>query len=307
MSSVANLKSVTDLQYVALAVPDLAAERRFFSDVWGLTEVADSDGMVYFAAEGSAHPFVIRLRHDADKKTDLIGFSAASREDVDAIFAQVQRAGGKIIADPAPVDGRSGTYAFRFFDPDGRAMEVACGAVPRNARLLEAGEAIPIGLSHVVFHSPDHKGLALFFERALGFRLSDWLGEFMVFLRCNRAHHRLAILPGPPALNHVAFDVSSIDELMRGLARMHQNGVRLQWGPGRHTAGNNTFSYYETPNGNAVEYTSDLEEVDDESWVPQTYAMSPSTTDQWGTGRIITGNVPHAQMSADKGLWQVPA
>ena len=58
---------------------------------------------------------------------------------------------------------------------------------------------------------------------------------------------------------------------MRGLARMHENGIKLSWGPGRHTAGNNTFSYFITPNGNAVEYTSDLEEVDEDTWQPQTY------------------------------------
>jgi len=298
---------VTDLQYVALAVPDLAAERAFFGEKWGLIEVAERDGNVYFAAEGSSHPYVIRLRQDTEKKTDLVSFSAASPEDVDAIFEQVKTAGAKIIAEPAEVDSLAGDYAFRFFDPDGRAMEVVTGGQPRPHRKLERGEAIPVGISHVVFHSPKHRELAEFYQRALGFRLSDWIGEFMVFLRCNPAHHRIAILPGPPALNHVAFDVSSIDEMMRGLARMHENGIKLQWGPGRHTAGNNTFSYFETPNGNAVEYTSDLEEVDDETWVPQTYAPTPAITDQWGTGRIITGNVPHAEMNPDKGLWQVPA
>jgi 2,3-dihydroxy-p-cumate/2,3-dihydroxybenzoate 3,4-dioxygenase len=299
--------SVTDLQYVALAVPDLASERKFFGEAWGLAEVPSDDGCAYFAAEGSPHPFVIKLRQDPEKKTDLIGFSAASREDVDAIFAQVQAAGAKIISSPAETASMAGDYAFRFFDPDGRAMEVITGGHPRAHRKLEKGEAIPIGISHVVFHSPKHGELAEFYQQALGFRLSDWIGGFMVFLRCNPAHHRVAILPGPPALNHVAFDVSSVDEMMRGLARMHENGVKLQWGPGRHTAGNNTFSYFETPNGNAVEYTSDLEEVDDQTWVPQVYEPTPAITDQWGTGRIITGNVPHAEMTPDKGLWQVPA
>jgi 2,3-dihydroxy-p-cumate/2,3-dihydroxybenzoate 3,4-dioxygenase len=298
---------VSDLHYVALAVPDLAAERSFFGDTWGLVETGQEDGKHYFAAEGSAHPFVIRLREDSEKKTDLIGFSADSRADVDALFDQVKDAGAKIISEPGPAEGPAGGYAFRFFDPDGRAIEVICDTAKRQHRALAKGEAIPTGLSHVVLHSPDHKGLAEFYQKALGFRLSDWIGEFMVFLRCNAAHHRLAILPGPPALNHVAFDVSSVDEMMRGLARMHEKGIKLQWGPGRHTAGNNTFSYFETPNGNAVEYTSDLEEVDDEAWVPQTYAPTPAITDQWGTGRIITGNVPHAEMSPDKGLWQVPA
>lgn len=298
---------VSDLQYVGLAVPDIAAERAFFAHTWGLVEVGEQDGKIYLAAEGSPHPFVIRLRQDPEKKTDLIGFSADSRADVDALFQQVKAAGAKIISDPAPAEGPAGGYAFRFFDPDGRAIEVICDAQKRQHRTLAKGEAIPVGLSHVVFHSPNHRGLAEFYEKALGFRLSDWIGEFMVFLRCNPAHHRLAILPGPPALNHVAFDVSSVDEMMRGLARMHEKGIKLQWGPGRHTAGNNTFSYFETPNGNAVEYTSDLEEVDEDTWVPQTHAPTPSITDQWGTGRIITGNVPHAEMTPDKGLWQVPA
>jgi len=301
------MAAVTDLHYVALAVPDLAAERQFFSETWGLTEVGEVDGKVYFAAEGSPHPFVIRLRQDAGKKTDLISFSAASRADVDALFAQVKQAGAKVIAEPGPAEEPSGGYAFRFFDPDGRAIEVICDIDRRPHRTLAKGEAIPTGLSHVVLHSPDHAGLARFYQDVLGFRLSDWIGQFMVFLRCNPAHHRLAILPGPPALNHVAFDVSSVDELMRGLARMTEKGVKLSWGPGRHTAGNNTFSYYLTPNGNAVEYTSDLEEVDEATWQPTTYEFSPAITDQWGTGRIIPGNVPHAEMKPDAGLWQVPA
>lgn len=299
--------SVTDLHYVALAVPDLAAEREFFSDAWGLTEVGEEAGKVYFAAEGSPHPFVVRLRQDAEKKTDLIGFAAGSRAEVDALFEQVKAAGAKVISEPAAAEGPAGGYAFRFFDPDGRAIEVICDTRQRAHRSLAKGEAIPVGLSHIVLHTPDIRKLEAFYREALGFRLSDWIGEFMVFLRCNAAHHRLAILPGPPALNHVAFDVSSVDELMRGLARLHEKGVKLSWGPGRHTAGNNTFTYYLTPNGNAVEYTSDLEEVDEATWQPTVYEATPAITDQWGTGRILTGNVPHAEMTPDKGLWQVPA
>ncbi|NIJ07308.1 2,3-dihydroxy-p-cumate/2,3-dihydroxybenzoate 3,4-dioxygenase [Sphingomonas vulcanisoli] len=298
---------VTDLHYVAHAVPDLAAERKFYGETWGLTEVGEEDGKIYFAAEGSPHPFVIRLRQDDEKKTDLIGFSAASKADVDAVFAQAVAAGAKPISEPGPAEGPAGGYAARFFDPEGRAIEVICDTKQRVHRTLARGEAIPIGLSHIVLHSPNHKALLKFYEDAMGFRVSDWIGEFMVFLRCNAAHHRLAIMPGPPALNHVAFDVNGVDELMRGLARLTQAGVTLNWGPGRHTAGNNTFSYYITPNGTAVEYTSDLEDVDEATWEAKTYEMKPGIVDQWGTGRIIPGNVPHVTADADKGLWCVPA
>jgi catechol 2,3-dioxygenase-like lactoylglutathione lyase family enzyme len=298
---------VTDLQYIAHAVPDLAAERKFYGETWGLTEVGEENGTVYFAAEGSEHPFVISLRQDAEKKTDLIGYSAASRADVDAIYAQALAAGAKPITEPCPATGKAGGYAARFFDPDGRAIEIVCDAQKRAARTLNVGEAIPVGLSHIVLHSPDMNSLLKFYEDALGFRLSDWIGKFMVFVRCNSVHHRLAIMGGKPALNHVAFDVSSVDEMMRGLGRLTAEGVKLSWGPGRHTAGNNTFTYYLTPNGNAVEYTSDLEEIDEATWTPTTFEMRGDIVDQWGTGRIIMGNVPHVTMEADNGLWQVPA
>ena len=69
---------VSDLHYVGLAVPDIAAERAFFAQTWGLVEVSEQDGKIYFAAEGSPYPFVIRLRQDDEKKTDLIGFAADS-------------------------------------------------------------------------------------------------------------------------------------------------------------------------------------------------------------------------------------
>ncbi len=101
-------------------------------------------------------------------------------------------------------------------------------------------------------------------RRARLSRVSDWLGDFMCFLRCNDAHHRIAMLPGPPCLNHVAYDML---ERRRHDARRQPAAARrastCSWGPGRHTAGNNTFSYFITPNGFAVEYTAELEEVDE--------------------------------------------
>lgn len=298
--------SVIDLHYVALAVPDFDAERKFFGGAWGLEEVAEQDGKVYFAAAGSPYPYVIRLRQDAEKKTDLIGFLAASTADVDAIYAQALAAGAKAIAAPGPSTAPGGGYAARFFDIDGHAIEIITGNAQRTPRTVEPGEAIPTGLSHVVLHSPDIPKLANFYEEVLGFKLSDWIAQFMIFMRCNPAHHRIAILRGQaPALNHIAFSVNTVDDLMRGLARLTSAGVKLFWGPGRHTAGNNTFSYYNSPNGNAVEYTSDLEDIDDLTWIPKTYPMSPAITDRWGTGRLLNNEPPHT-MGADKGLWVVP-
>jgi catechol 2,3-dioxygenase-like lactoylglutathione lyase family enzyme len=296
---------VTELRYVGLALPEFDNERKFCAELWGLKEVALEGDLAYFAAEGSPHQYVLRLRRNNDRRMDLCGFAAATRADVDALHQQVIAAGAKIISAPAPLTSPGGGYGFRFFDPDGRTLEISSDVAERPFRQLAKNEAIPTGLSHVVFHSPTHKETTKFYEEALGFRVSDWLSEFMVFLRCNQWHHRLAFLPGPAGLNHVAFDVSEVDDLMRGIGRMVQNDIHLQWGPGRHTAGNNTFSYFTTPGGNVFEYTSDLEEVDDDNWEATTYAMAPEITDQWGTGRL-TGGGGHQRPDPDPALWQAP-
>jgi hypothetical protein len=126
--------------------------------------------------------------------------------------------------------------------------------------------------------------MAKFFTDVLGFRISDWLGDFMCFLRCNSAHHRIALLPGPPCLNHVAYDMLSVDDMMRGVGRLKKRGTDIRWGPGRHTAGNNTFSYFTTPNEFAVEYTADLDEVDFEGHQHKIHDPAPQIMDQWGIG-----------------------
>ncbi|RYD29374.1 MAG: oxidoreductase [Lysobacteraceae bacterium] len=296
---------VSEIRYVGYAVDDLDAERKFYGDVWGLREVPSDDGLVYFAAEGTSEHHVVRLRQDATKRIDLIAWATSSRDDVDTLFEQVKAAGSKIVAEPHDLTSPGGGYGFRFFDPNGMTIEISSDVATGPSRDLKRGEGIPVKISHVVMHAPDHKATVAFYEKVLGFRVSDWLGDFMCFMRCNEWHHRLAFLPGPPSLNHVAYDVLTVDDMMRGIARLKRNETDIRWGPGRHTAGNNTFSYFTTPAEFAVEYTSELEQVDDDTWEATVHVPGPDTMDQWGTG--VGG--PHAmpKPSADAGLFQAPA
>ncbi len=296
------MSRVTEIRYVGLAVPDLEAERRFYADKWGLREVAERDGLVYFAADGHDELYVLRLRQAEDRRVDVIALAAASDADVDALFAKVEAAGCRIVHPPRPLATLGGGYGFRFFSPDGLPFEISSGVERGQAREIPPRAAIPIRISHIVLHSPDHKAAAQFFVDVLGFRVSDWLGDFMVFLRCNEWHHRIALLPGPPCLNHVAYDLANVDEMMRGIARLRADGVEIRWGPGRHTAGNNTFSYFVTPNGFAVEYTAELERVDDATWQPTVYEPGPGIMDQWGIGVGGPKTMPPAE--PDKGLFQ---
>jgi len=293
---------VTDIRSVGYAVPDLAAERAFYRDQWKLIEVGEQNGMVHFAAEGDSEGYVVRLRQADAKRVDVIGLAADTRADVDALHEKAAAAGCKIIFVPRELTTLGGGYGFRFFSPDGLPFEVSSDVAAREPRVLSRWEGVPQKISHIVLHSPDHKAMVQFFVDVLGFKVSDWLGDFMCFLRCNSAHHRLAILPGPPCLNHVAYDMLSVDDMMAGISRLKQKGTDIRWGPGRHTAGNNTFSYFTTPAGFAVEYSSELEEVDFDAHEAKVHTAGPRLMDQWGIGVGGPHTMPHPE--ADAGLFQ---
>ena len=293
---------VSDIRYVGYGVTDLEVERKFYAETWGLREVGEKDGMLHFAAQGDDELYVVRLRASDRKQIDIIAFAAGSRDDVEQLHQQVVDAGCRIVFAPRDLNTLGGGYGFRFFSPDGLPFEISSDVQTGPSRTLARWEGVPQKISHIVLHSPKHKEAVQFFTDVLGFRVSDWLGDFMCFLRCNEWHHRLAFLPGPPCLNHVAYDVASVDDMMRGISRLKQDDIPIQWGPGRHTAGNNTFSYFVSPGGFIVEHTSELEKVDDDTRVAQVHKPSATTMDQWGIGVGGPQTMPHPE--PDSGLFQ---
>lgn len=231
---------ITHLRHVDLAVPDFARQRAFYGTTWGLTEVANDSGVAFFAAEGSPEQYIVRIREDERKRMDLVAFGAASPVAVDELHGRLGRAGVQLIGEPGVLDTPGGGYGFRFFDPDGRVVEVSADVETRAHRRIEEREAIPVRLSHCVVNSQDPEGLRDFYVRHLGFRLTDTLysthmGDLMYFLRCSPLHHSFAIARGPHvSLHHASFEMRGVEEYMRGTGRALRAGTRLTWGPGRH-------------------------------------------------------------------------
>ena len=113
------MSRVTEIRYVGYGVADLAAERQFYAGKWCLTEIAEVDGLVYFAAAGSDERYVVRLREDPANRIDVIAFAADTRDDVNALFAKVEAAGCRTIFAPRALDGLGGA------EEGGRAEEPA--------------------------------------------------------------------------------------------------------------------------------------------------------------------------------------
>jgi catechol 2,3-dioxygenase-like lactoylglutathione lyase family enzyme len=309
-----NERLITHLRHVDLAVPDYDKQFEFYTTMWGLEPTVTDDGIAFLAAAGSPEQYSVRLRHATEKRLDLIAFGAATPADVDAMAAQLGADGVQLVSEPGKMQTPGGGYGFRFFDNDGRTVEVSADVEVRAHRKVEAGEAVPVKLSHVVINSPDPEATVAFYSKHLQFALSDTLmhprmGEMMWFLRTNRYHHSLAVARGPHvALHHTSFEMRGIDEYMRGTGRLLRAGVEKVWGPGRHLAGNNTFSYFLDPHGNTIEYTTELEQLDEDTWHPHLYDFSdPMVSDQWGTANPMNEFVARQSFNdPDRGVFVAP-
>jgi len=303
----AAFRPITHLRHVGIGVPDYGKALEFYKNLWGLQPVADDSGVTFFATPADPEQYILRVRQDQDKRLDLIAFGVNSPEEVDELARRLAVGGITLDREPGKLDTPGGGYGVRFFDPDGRLVEVSAGVAQKPFRELEERESVPKKLSHVVINSTDVAATKAFYETYLGFRLSDWLGDLMCFMRSGTQHHILAISRAPRvSLNHISFEMRGLDEYMRGSGRLMRAGHRPLWGPGRHGPGDNTFTYFLDPNENVVEYTTELETIeDDEAWEPRVFdSTSPQSQDQWGTGGSMTETMlPVLLKQTDGGLW----
>lgn len=285
---------ISALRSVALDVPDVAAAERFYVDVWHLAVVARHGGVCYLRATGADH-HVLSLHPAATTALRHVTLRARSREALDAIAAAVPPAGGRVLAPPAPVDEPGGGTALVLGDADGRVIRVVHGDL-RHDDAHEAPDR-PVRLAHAVLNSHDVAATQAFFERALGFRLADRT-RIMAFLNCDRDHHSLALGDADnDALNHVAFLMPDLESVMRGGGRMRDAGFGIEWGPGRHGPGNNAFNYFVGPFDVVIEYTAEVEQVDDDHQArgPADWTWPPGRVDQWGISPPPSARLKQAQ------------
>ena len=106
----------------------------------------------------------------------------------------------------------------------------------------------PLKLGHVAFYTPDMKRTVGFYEKVLGFRVSDWIGDCFCFMRCNPDHHTVNFFTGPtPKLHHIAFELKDFMHLQNACEMMGQKKMPIIWGPLRHGPGHNVATYHRNP------------------------------------------------------------
>ncbi|MBB3230538.1 VOC family protein [Halomonas stenophila] len=145
--------------------------------------------------------------------------------------------------------------------------------------------ATPASIGHAVFFVDDLEASERFYRELLGFSVSDRYIDRAVFLRMQSrgGHHNLFLLKLPhrgAGLNHVAFTVRDIHEVIGGGLAMN----RRQWstfiGPGRHPISSAYFWYVNSPLGGAFEYYTN-EDYLTEAWEPREMQHSLESFTEW--------------------------
>jgi len=269
------------LRGIMMRGPGLSQTVSFYEDLWGLSLAEKTDDVAYLRGTGS-EAFLYGLADGTVFGIEYIHFAMPDRDAMRALHRQAQKSDAWVLGDLASFDDWIGGWGFELLDPDNRRLRFRCEArevdqVPEFAK--------PRKVSHVVLNTPDMEGVRDWYCSVLGFRVSDYSADQMVFLRCDAEHHAIALVRGNyPSVNHVAFEMPTIDEFMRGIGRMKQKGHIPTWGPGRHGPGNNPFAYFVSPSGFVIEFTSEVQQIDEATHEAQVWPRDvPEKMDRWMT------------------------
>jgi catechol 2,3-dioxygenase len=149
---------------------------------------------------------------------------------------------------------------------------------------------------------------ARFYTEVLGLKVSDWIGDQMVFLRAGSDHHDLALAQLPkdsadfndlprysrPGLEHFSYLIDSYEEMERSVKVLQEHGVEIVRGIGRHGPGNNLFLVFKDPDGNNVEVYCEMTQIGErDEHEPQVWERTIESFDQYRFERFVVPPPPH--------------
>ncbi len=248
---------VLALDHIAIDVLDPAAAAHWFEDHYGLTvaeDLGDELRLVCRPANAVVCPEQeLTLFRGPRTALRYIAFLVRDETALDRLAERLVR--------NCVVFNRQ-EREIELTDGNGVMIRLRCPG-PLRYRPPGAGVADLLRLGHVTLTVPQPDEAAEFYCRALGFEVSERDGHDFVWLRCNRDHHVIAFMRGPAGLHHLAFEVSDPRDLVGLSDSLIAAGVRIEFGPGRHTAGHNLFLYVIDAMGIRTEFFCQLARIDD--------------------------------------------
>jgi len=275
---------VRRIGHATFETPDLPRAIEYHTEVLGLVPVSQGTDHAFFAARTGQ--LAIELRRGSEARCVKLAFEVAPEEDFSDTEKRLTALGVTSLrrADSAP----GLTNVLTFEDPKGTTIEIfnTWKSVGRVAGITGVG---PLKLGHIAFHVSDPKAISDFYARVLGFKVSDWIDDFFVFMRCNADHHTVNFITGPHGtVHHIAFELRDFSHLQNACDLFGQKDIKIVWGPVRLGPGHNVAAFTHSPDGHAIEVYAELDQMKDESlgyWDPRPWHKDhPQYPKTWPRG-----------------------
>ncbi len=298
---------VKKLAYVRVAAPDITKAEQFL-DEFGLQVTARENQQVYLrGTDAEPHCYVLSegtgdvlaIAFEADSEDDLKKIATAEGASqieplnepgggqvvrlTDPVGMQVEIVYGRTALEPLPP---APSHAFNM-----NGLKQRVGALPG----IKRGPSRVRRLGHLVLESADPELLYQWYHNHLGLNVSDAVrlpdgSPQMIFSRLDRGqeyvdHHVVGFqfaLDEGVRVQHIAFEVTNLDDLMSGHEHLKRRKRKHIWGIGRHLLGGQIFDYWKSPFGVIHEHWTDTDLVN-ESHEANDCAISVMR-DYWGPG-----------------------
>ncbi len=270
----AYLRTVAHLGHVEIGVTKFKESLRFYREILGL-EVTEVEGdRAYLRAWQDYDHHTLVLKAADVSEVNRVGWRVSSKESLELFETQLTKMG----IDFSWVEGGTKKAlgdAIHFTSPSGIPIELYWekelfttddpnlkSLMPSHPSKYPARGVSPRRFDHVNFMVNDVQKEQQWWTELLGIhhryfvqnkediRLGSWLS------RTNIAHEIAFMRNGNQnggIFHHLAYYLDSPDELLRASNIMAENGIKIEWGPGKHGTSGAQFIYVFEPSGHRVE------------------------------------------------------
>ena len=247
---------VIKLGYAAFETKDIAAMQAYYTDVMGLTLAERGDnGAIYFRNAFDYH--TIALYPGEENRLHHFGLQLDGKQSLREVTAQLKELGVKA---ELRTDAEPGVaQLLQLADTEGNTLQLYLSMQQVENSFSEKG-IVPEKLGHLGLSIHDLERVSDFYQRVLGFRVSDRVEDYFVFLRCGPDHHTLNLMRSKDQkLNHIAFQLKDWAHVQVVCDYLGKRSIPLLWGPGRHGPGHNIFTYHHDPDQHVIELFTELD------------------------------------------------
>lgn len=251
---------VKRIGHATFDTPDLDRQIEYYENVIGLVLAGREANRAYLASP--LGQLAIVLERGPQQRCTKLSFEVGRDLDADELNHRLSDLGlrGAPCSDALPGVSRLVSFA----DPKGTTIELFSEWSFLDIK-PGTGGAAPFKLGHIAFYYPDPQAMAEFYERTLGFRVSDWIGDFFVFMRCGVDHHTVNFLRNDRmTMQHMAFELRDFHQLNAACDILARHRIQIAWGPVRHGPGHNIAMYHRNPDDQIIELFCDLDRMADE-------------------------------------------